>query len=736
MLDHANFKRSKQISVLISIVFLAVMAVISPVFAQEKVSVKFSYSPNVSAQSVSVAGSFNDWNKAAAPMKEAAGGLWETEIPVMAGAHQYKFVINGEVWVADPANKETCDDGQGGKNSVLNAGADLYKKISSMSPDDNAIDAEGLLHKQADVRYLDFIDDGTVRIMLRSFKNDISSASLVVLKRSSKLYSPSVMTKYASDGIYDYYKTYINDADSTTVYLFFVDSGKNGKHYGYKGAFEPDKSNRMSDNAFKVPDPIFKSVNKSYWWPDAIFYQIFPDRFRDGDAALNQKFVMPWGSKPVNDNFMGGDLAGIKQKLSHLKDLGANAIYLNPIFQSNSNHKYDTIDYFKIDPTLGTEETFKDLLKEAHSKEIKIILDGVFNHTSTDFFAFDDVKKLGEKSRYGAWYNFKSFPVNMQKPNYDCWWNIGSLPKLNIKNTDVYNYLLTIPEYWMRTGIDGFRLDVPNELPHSFWKDFRKIVKKHLKDSYIVGEIWADGSPWLSGDQFDAVMNYKLRNQIISFFVKREITPLKLDEMLSENKTGLSESAFFSMMNMLDSHDTPRFLTVCVGDASVFKSALAFIMCYPGAPSIYYGDEIGLTGEKDPDNRKCMQWNEKEWNKDIYDFYKKIIAVRSENIELRRGDIFTLAAEKDSKIYAFVRVYKNAASVCIFNQDDKNAGEFSIEPGRILRLLNIKRSAIKKIMVSEPVIGKDSEKELGRGSSFKASIPAKGFWIYKFSAVE
>ncbi|HNY10209.1 MAG TPA: glycoside hydrolase family 13 protein, partial [Candidatus Wallbacteria bacterium] len=383
-------------------------------------------------------------------------------------------------------------------------------------------------------------------------------------------------------------------------------------------------------------------------------------------------------------------------------------------------------------PTLGTEETFLGLLNQAHSKGIKLIIDGVFNHTSTDFFAFDDVKKLGEKSKYGAWYNFKNFPVNMQTPNYECWWNIGSLPKLNVKNTDVYNYLLTVPQYWMKTGIDGFRLDVPNELPHSFWKDFRKIVKACSKESYIVGEIWADGSPWLSGDQFDAVMNYKLRNQIISFFVKREITPLKLDEMLNENKAGLSESAFFSMMNMLDSHDTPRFLTVCGGDVSVFKSAIAFVMCYPGAPSIYYGDEIGLTGEKDPDNRKCMQWNEKEWNKDIYEFYKKIIAVRNGCLELRRGDIFTLAAEKDSKIYSFVRVYKNSATVCVFNQDDKNAGEFSVDADYILNLMDIVRDSVKKIKVTELYSGKEDKIELEKATSFKVSIPAKGFGIYKF----
>ncbi|HNY11397.1 MAG TPA: alpha amylase N-terminal ig-like domain-containing protein, partial [Candidatus Wallbacteria bacterium] len=326
-----NFKRSKKTIFLISTALMFIITAMSPAFAQEKVSVKFSYSPNASAKSVSVAGSFNDWNKTASPMKEAAGGVWETEIPVAAGAHQYKFVINGEVWVADPANRETCDDGQGGKNSVLNAGEDLYKKLSSMSPNDDTIEAEGISHRQAEVRYLDFIDEKTVRIMLRSFKNDLSAPSIAVSKKSSKSYSLAVMVKYASDGIYDYYKTYINDADSTTVYLFFVNSGKEGKHYGYKGIFEPEESNKMSDNAFKIPDSLFKTVNKPYWWPDAIFYQIFPDRFCDGDAELNQKFVMPWGSKPVNDNFMGGDLAGIKQKLSYIKDLGANAIYLNPI---------------------------------------------------------------------------------------------------------------------------------------------------------------------------------------------------------------------------------------------------------------------------------------------------------------------------------------------------------------------------------------------------------------------
>ncbi len=705
-------------------------------------TVKFCYTPNAAAKSVCVAGSFNGWSAFAAPMKETSGGAWEAHIDLPAGSHQYKFVINGNVWVCDPANPEVIDDGQGGKNSVIHAGRMIFKRLSGISGKDDSIEADGLIHKQNAAGYLDFTADDRVRLVLRSFKNDLSAAYILKAKNRRSRFELSPMKKFACDGIYDYYRAYFENCDSRSVYLFQLNSGCRRAYYGFKGLFEPGKDGFLAANSFAVPDCFFLNVNKIFWWPDAIFYQIFPDRFYDGDSSLNQDYVEKWGSAPKLDNFNGGDLKGITGKISYLKNLGISAVYLNPIFKSFSNHKYDTVDYYQIDSSLGGIDAFTQLARKLRANGIRLILDGVFNHTSTDFFAFADARKNGAKSRYADWYNFKSFPVDMQNPDYDCWWNIGSMPRLNIKNPSVYEYLLNAARHWMETGlIDGYRLDVPEQLPHSFWKDFRKMVKSIDCQAYIVGEIWEDGSKWLAGDQFDAVMNYKLRNALISFFVKKEITSAEFDIKLAFDKISLPDSAFYSMFNLLGSHDTPRILTVCNGSAAVLKQLVLFIMTYPGTPCVYYGDEIGLCGGKDPDNRGCMKWDETQWNMDIYNFYKKAIAIRNENIELRRGEVFTYPlseeALKNDGLYSFVRVYKNSAVAVVFNNGGgrrdvkflfKTIYNF-IEGGRA------GYAGYKKILVSNLINGVVTEYSPCFADGFDAAVEKEGFAVYKISFV-
>lgn len=246
------------------------------------------------------------------------------------------------------------------------------------------------------------------------------------------------------------------------------------------------------------------------WVKDAIFYQIFPDRFcRSERYHAVGKFVA-WGSKPSRENMFGGNLAGIEDKLEYIAGLGVNAIYLCPIFKSNSNHRYHTVDYFEIDPVLGTLEDFDRLVKKAHKLKLRVILDGVFNHCSRGFFQFNSLMELGEHSPYVDWFHVKGWPLNAytDKPNYECWWNFPALPKFNTDCPDVREYLFSVGEYWMKRGIDGWRLDVPNEIDDdSFWQEFRRRVKKVNPDAYIVGEIWDEPSRWLKGDQFDGVMN-------------------------------------------------------------------------------------------------------------------------------------------------------------------------------------------------------------------------------------
>ena len=283
-----------------------------------------------------------------------------------------------------------------------------------------------------------------------------------------------------------------------------------------------------------------------------------------------------------------------------MRELGINTIYFNPIFEAPSVHKYDTSDYRKIDPHFGTMETFIKMAESFHENSIRFILDGVFNHTGRGFFAFCDIEKNGNKSLYKDWYNIKKFPlIENGKPNYDCWWNFPELPKLNTENPEVKTYLIETAKDWLIKGADGWRLDVPNEIAHSFWKDFRREIQSVKPDAFIIGEIWRDGRVWLEGDEFDSVMNYRFRDACVEFFAKRTSRAEEFIQQIGSQVYIYPMKANFCMMNLLSSHDTARFYTVAEGNIIKIRLALAFQFTFIGSPSIYYGDEIGMEGGKD-----------------------------------------------------------------------------------------------------------------------------------------
>ena len=317
------------------------------------------------------------------------------------------------------------------------------------------------------------------------------------------------------------------------------------------------------------------------WLKDAVFYQIFPERFANGDSSNDPPGTQPWGGQPTPKNFFGGDLKGIIEHLDYISSLGVNALYLNPIFQSGSNHKYTTDDYLRIDTAFGDEATFKKLVDECHGRGIRVILDGVFNHTGTSFFAFKDLKENGASSKYTGWYNVYSFPVGPpNKPNYEAWWGYGDLPKLMTSNPEVRSYLLQATEHWMNLGIDGWRLDVPNEIPHPFWIEWRKLVKSINPDAYIVGEIWDDARPWLQGDQFDGVMNYRFRAACLDFFATGKANAVQFAKTLAELQAMYPGEVSEGLQNLLGSHDTERLLTLFHGDKETMKLAWLFQMTY------------------------------------------------------------------------------------------------------------------------------------------------------------
>jgi cyclomaltodextrinase / maltogenic alpha-amylase / neopullulanase len=401
------------------------------------------------------------------------------------------------------------------------------------------------------------------------------------------------------------------------------------------------------------------------WDADAIFYQIFPERFSNGDPTNDPPATEPWGNPPTRDNFFGGDLQGILDKLDYLQGLGVNTLYLNPIFKAQTNHKYDTTDYFEVDPSFGNNDLFVALVAELHRRGMRIILDGVFNHCGDNFWAFKDVEINGKSSTYVDWFIIRSFPLTRNPLSYYTCGGAPYLPKLNHKNPQVQEYIYKIATYWLKeAAIDGWRLDVPCKIPIPFWQEFRKVVRDANPDAYLVGEIWRDAAPWIQGDTFDGVTNYRLRELILDYCATYTLDAEDFSyeiELLYKNLG----SAAPAMLNLLGCHDTPRILTVFQGEVDRMLIALAFLFTTLGAPMVYYGDEVGLLGGTDPDCRRTMQWKEDLWNHRVYDAYRKLIDLRKRHPALRRGNFESLIAFE--RVFAYRRSLERDEVIIILN---------------------------------------------------------------------
>lgn len=431
-----------------------------------------------------------------------------------------------------------------------------------------------------------------------------------------------------------------------------------------------------------------------YWVQDAIFYQIFPDRFHRAISNIDAVRLQSWGSAPTARGFQGGNLRGIIEKFDYLLDLGVNALYLNPIFSSSANHRYHTNDYFRIDRTLGTLEDYKALLDVAHSNGVRVIIDGVFNHSGRGFFAFTDLLDNGSESRYKDWYYINGFPLDAfgggKATNYKAWWDIKDLPKLNVDNPEVQDYILKVSRYWIELGTDGWRLDVPAEIDNDpFWAEFRRVVKDANPDAYTVGEIW-DGNPrWVGDTHFDGLMHYTLRDAITDLLGYKLSLPEFVEKMEGFLDMYARENVY-AMYLTLGSHDTRRMMTKLNDDIN--KVRLAFLLQFsnPGAPAIYYGDEIGMEGAKDPDNRRAFPWDESKWNHDLRAYVQRLIAVRKHHPALRRGDLKRVYLSKKDQIYAFSRVMGEDKLLIVINgskdarKADVQVSDMGLPEGAIL----------------------------------------------------
>ncbi|HRJ57082.1 MAG TPA: glycoside hydrolase family 13 protein [Anaerolineales bacterium] len=460
------------------------------------------------------------------------------------------------------------------------------------------------------------------------------------------------------------------------------------------------------------------------WVKDAVFYQIFPDRFARSKQMPDLGFEA-WDSAPTHHGFKGGDLYGVIEKLDYLQDLGITAIYFNPVFASASNHRYHTFDYYNVDPLLGGNDALKKLLKESHKREIRVVLDGVFNHASRGFWQFSHVLETGAASPYKDWFHFDEERLRGRKHwgaypspheqkllgqedsltaiGYRAWWNLPALPKFNTNTPAVREFLFDVAEYWIKFGIDGWRLDVPGEIDDDeFWREFRRRVRAVNPEAYIVGEIWHEAQRWLQGDQFDAVMNYLFTAAALSFFADGHLNMdiihqaggLKdrvhrmhaktfadeVDRILNLYPTDIT----FAQLNLLDSHDMPRFLSCANGDKNSLKLAWLFLFTMPGAPCIYYGDEVGVDGGHDPDCRKAFPWDEAKWDMDLLNYAKACIALRKGQKALRRGEYKRVHTEDDLMVFA--RTLKDDTVITAFNASNTNR-HFEYDFGRTPKIL-------------------------------------------------
>ena len=412
------------------------------------------------------------------------------------------------------------------------------------------------------------------------------------------------------------------------------------------------------------------------WVKHAVFYQIFPDRFARSPQKTSSLGLTwePWEAPPTLHGYKGGDLWGARDRLDYLADLGITAIYLNPIFQSASNHRYHTHDYYRVDPLLGGDAAFREFLTAARARDIKVILDGVFNHASRGFFGFHDILENGKSSPWLDWFKIQDWPLApyspRKAPNYDCWWNNRALPQFNHANPAVREYLMGVGEYWVRQGIDGWRLDVPEEIRvPGFWQEFRDRIKAINPDAYIVGEVWGDASAWLDGSQFDAVMNYLFAGPTIAFVAGDRIIRKYAERQDYEPYPALDAAGYGRkieallglyapeiqqvQLNLLASHDTARLLTLAGGDRASVELATLLLLTFPGAPCIYYGDEVGLPGGNDPDCRRGFP-PEAHWDRELLTAHQQLIALRHRYPALRTGAYETIYAE--GSVYAFARL--------------------------------------------------------------------------------
>jgi len=699
----------------------------------------FRFRPPDGAKRVTLAGTFNGWNRDAHPLvADKQKGDWLARVELSAGVHLYKFVVNGNQWQADSRNPDSVDDGHSGQNSVLRLGRLARLDESSARVGDGQIEALALEHRPERPLYFQRLAGDRALFRLRTLAHDVDRVWIVIADHGkTELVAINGDKRFA---LWEGIARVPSSSASKLKYTFILSDGS------LQGS-GPD--------TFGVPVSAEVVFNTPEWAKHAIWYQIFPDRFRNGQTSNDPSPVLPWtmdwfSKAPwegkdgetfyqhfVFWRFYGGDIDGLEEKLGYLKDLGVNAIYLNPVFKAWSNHKYDATSYLHIDDHFGTkgdyeaaaakedlldpatwtwtesDKRFLRFLKTAHGMGFKVIIDGVFNHVGRRHAAFQDVQRNGQASPYADWFNVTSW----EPFEYSGWGGYGELPEfrkspVGLASESAKQHIFNVTRRWMdpdgdgdpSDGIDGWRLDVPNEIPAPFWVEWRTLVKSINPDAYITGEIWDRADLWLDGKHFDAVMNYEFSRAAVAwaFDRKHKISPSEFDQRLRDLRLAYPLEATLVLQNLMGSHDTDRAASMAHNPDRAYDHAnrlqdngpnysnakpapdeyarvrltALLQMTYVGAPMVYYGDEVGMWGADDPTNRKPMLWKDlqpyekPEENfvmEDHLDWYKRVIALRNAHPALRTGAFRTLLADDQADVWAFLRCNEDEQLIVALN---------------------------------------------------------------------
>lgn len=707
-------------------------------------SCRVEFRTSTAARRASLAGSFNGWSPTALPMTRRADGAWEARVSLPPGEHLYKFVLEGErgpAWFDDPRNPDRVDDGQGGFNSRILLGADAsLAGADAASRGDGRIEAAAVRHLPAGPAYRQVDPEGRTLLRLRGLRGDVEAVEVAF-----EDHPPVAMIEVLDDGTFSWWEAAVPEAAGGDRYVFILKDGSMTAQTPETYSLDDGRSSRV-----RTPD----------WAKDAIWYQIFVDRFRNGSASNDPVPCRPWRSEwystsPWEDRdgqgfyqhfvfarLYGGDLQGVIEKLDYLRALGVNALYLNPIFQAPTAHKYNATNYLHVDEHYGvrgdykaaeavenlldprtwtwtgSDRVFLEFLRLAKSKGFRVILDGVFNHVGDTHPAFLDVRRRGKGSPFADWFSVRSWDPF----EHEGWAGFSDLPIFaknggGLASEAATRHVYEVTRRWMdpdgdgdpSDGIDGWRLDVPNEVPLPFWIEWRRFVKAINPDAYITGEIWKRADEWLDGRSFDAVMNYPFAEAAIAWVGNRaeKIPPSVLDRRLAELRLAYPAEVTYCLMNLLDSHDTDRIASMLANpdreydrgnreqdgakydaskpSAEVYRRVRLLVllqMTYVGAPMIYYGDEVGMWGSDDPNNRKPMLWKDLE----PYDeprenrvmeeqlaFTMQATALRARHPSLRRGSFRTLLVDDAQDVWVFLREFGSEKVLVALNASDRQA---------------------------------------------------------------